>query len=917
MSTIIDGLEKTTKTEIAELLACIESYTPANWVGQAVKSLANIFRKIAKKTVIPAGLNVLYEAKVDEHVRTPHDILMSRARNDIVKYGKRVGVRGGSDDMLSVSMMRAVSALYGKQHYSVMSPAEMADDLTVKCKNRGVNKIKRLPAIWGIVAIVIIIITLFSLIYISHKLSGYGIPQSQINKIRLFVIAIGLISEVIWFLSTKKKLSLEKLAYVIAVGGTGYGKTFSIAIDETVISKMDQNSSVKYEAGLRALHTITGQVDHIQSQIRSLSEENNKISAEMDNDTEYLKTLKRSLSEPDADASFINNQIKEKESEIIRKNESIRQRKNTISQAEDAIKYFDDQRNALRKILVDQISKLWISSYPELNFHGGFFESMVDSCEWNAFEKIERRLIELLRAQDPQALGEHAINDKLFIKFSTKLEPGQIFYTVDKNINIIEVLRGLSKPDDIALGEDDLRRVLIEYGIIKDAQEPVSTGGISAKKIINSLAVKLKESQVKLNDLSHQNAQLVVEKETLNLEIASKEAEKERLEEERDELKSQLEKSIVDEAERLELQAKLNELNKKISELENDLKDKKIEIDNLNKAYEEKYQKLLTNIKQGHAEIKNLEAAISEKVSVIGALNQENEKLKNNNDKLESDIYLKQKLLDESRKKLDSQGAKATELNNLIEKLEREKKYDEGVIQAQATQVTKNEEKQKQLKKEISVLEEAKNKVQEIITLQDNKISQLQRDKEKLENELKSSTILKENKILNEFKNAFKTASSEIDIAVPWLGKYASDEFPDLMESCLKRNVKIKIRYGLKDDNKDKDYSDSRLREKIAKKEMPGTRFEWSVKNIMDLHKRFDKEYPGMFISYRHRSHSKLMMVDNKYYIIGSLNFLSYQRDGSGWGELAEKSENSTVIKTLYDMYFSFEKTKPENDLGI
>ena len=145
MSTIIDGLEKTTKTEIAELLACIESYTPANWVGQTVKSLANIFRKIAKKTVIPAGLNVLYEAKVDELVRTPHDILMSRARNDIVKYGKRVGVRGGSDDMLSVSMMRAVSALYGKQHYSVMSPAEMADDLTVKCKNRGVNKIKRLP----------------------------------------------------------------------------------------------------------------------------------------------------------------------------------------------------------------------------------------------------------------------------------------------------------------------------------------------------------------------------------------------------------------------------------------------------------------------------------------------------------------------------------------------------------------------------------------------------------------------------------------------------------------------------------------------------------------------------------------------------------------------------------------------------
>lgn len=904
MSTIIDGLEKTTKTEIAELLACIESYTPANWVGQTVKSLANIFRKIAKKTVIPAGLNVLYEAKVDELVRTPHDILMSRARNDIVKYGKRVGVRGGSDDMLSVSMMRAVSALYGKQHYSVMSPAEMADDLTVKCRNRDVNKIKRWPAIWGIVTILIIIIILFLLINISRKLSVYGIPHPYTNKLRLIVIALGLISEVIWYLFTRKKLSLEKLAYVIAVGGTGHGKAFSIAIDETVISKMDQNSSVKYEAGLRALHTITGQVDHIQSQIRSLSEENDKISAEMDNDTEYLKTLKRSLSEPDADASFINNQIKEKESEIIRKNESIRQRKNTISQAEDAIKYFDDQRNALRKILVDQISKLWISSYPELNFHGGFFESMVDSCEWNAFEKIERRLIELLRAQDPQALGEHAINDKLFIKFSTKQECGQIFYKVDKKINLTGVLRGLPKPDDIALGEDDLRRVLIDYGVIKVVEKSVPQENISAQKIINNLAINLKERQSKINDLSNQNTQLVFEKETLILEIASMEAEKKELEKERDNLKSRLEKSNFDEDEKLKLEAKVNELNGKISELENNLNDKKNEIDRLNEAYEEETNKLLAGIKQQRTDIENLKNVISEKETKIQDLNQDNENLNNSNKQLQSDIYLKQKLLETGLKKVN-------------EKLKRDIEEKEYVIQTQAGKILQNEEKQKKLHKEISVLEAARNKVNEIITSQEDSISKLRTENERLEKEIKSSTVLNEKEILNEFENAFKTACNEIDIAVPWLGKYSSTEFPNLMESCLKRNVKIKIRYGLKDEKKDKGYSDSKLREKIANKESYLTTFEWSVKNIIDLHKRFDKKYPGKFISCRSHAHTKLMMVDNKYYIIGSLNFLSHPRDGSGWGELAEKSENASMIKSLYNSHFSFEKTKPEKDLGI
>jgi phosphatidylserine/phosphatidylglycerophosphate/cardiolipin synthase-like enzyme len=244
-----------------------------------------------------------------------------------------------------------------------------------------------------------------------------------------------------------------------------------------------------------------------------------------------------------------------------------------------------------------------------------------------------------------------------------------------------------------------------------------------------------------------------------------------------------------------------------------------------------------------------------------------------------------------------------------------EEKEDE--IQTQAGKILQNEKKQKELHKEISVLEAARNKVNEIITSQENSISKLQTENERLEKEIKSSTVLNEKEILNEFENAFKTACNEIDIAVPWLGKYASTEFPNLMESCLKRNVKIKIRYGLKDEKKDKGYSDSKLREKIANKESYLTTFEWSVKNIIDLHKRFDKKYPGKFISCRSHAHTKLMMVDNKYYIIGSLNFLSHPRDGSGWGELAEKSENASMIKSLYNSHFSFEKTKPEKDLGI
>ena len=915
MSTIIDGLNKTTKQELTGLIACMESYTLKNAVGQTIKRIANIFRLITQKRISPAGLNVLYQSTADSLTGASHEALLIRVTNDIVKYGKHVGVRDGSDDAISVSMMRAVSSLFGKQHYTLMSPAEMADDLTVKCKSRDTNKIKRWPTIWGIFAILIFIIFLYLMIFISRKLPIYGFPQPFISKVRLVVVFLGLIGEIIWSLTAKNKLCLEKLAYVMAVGGTGYGKTFSVSMDETIISKMTQSDSQKYEEGLRALHTLTGQVNHISSQVKSLSEENEKLSLDIENGSRELEKLKLSLSSPDADPVFINEQIKEKENECERKKESILQRKDTISQAEDAIIHFDEQRKALRKTLVDQISKLWISSYPELNLHFGFFESMVDSCEWNAFEKIERRLIELLRAQDPKALGQNTRNDKLVIMFSTNKKSGQIFYTVDKKINITEVLRGLAVPDDIPLGEGDLHRILIDYGVIKVVNPPAPSENISAKEIINKLATNLKESQSKAIDLSNKNNQLVVEIETLNLEIASIEANKKELEDERDDLIRQIKEAKGEAAE--QLKAREKELNEKISKLENDLNNKIGEIEKINEDYKKKSQELVQLLKQRHDKIDSLNSVISEKQTKIDDLSKENENLIHNNEELKSDVYLKQQLLEDRQKKLNSQIGKTTDLKKVKEKLtiELEKKKDK--IKSQTQQIAQNKEKQQKLKKDISDLKTAKTKADEIITSLEKYISQLQQSNKKLEEDIKSSKVLHEKEIIDEFENAFKTANKEIDIAVPWLGRYASTEFPDLMENCLKRDVKIKIRYGLMDTKLDKDYSYGRLRKKIDNKEKDLTRFEWSVKNIMNLHERFDKKYPGKFISYRDRSHTKLMLIDKKYYIIGSLNLLSYRRDEPGWGELAEKSENSTMINSLYNTLFSFEETTPEEDLGI
>ena len=80
MPTIIDGLEKTKNGELSGLIACMESYTLGNMAVQTAKNIVNIFRRIAKKEIIPAGLSVLYQAKYDELINLSHSDLMMRIR---------------------------------------------------------------------------------------------------------------------------------------------------------------------------------------------------------------------------------------------------------------------------------------------------------------------------------------------------------------------------------------------------------------------------------------------------------------------------------------------------------------------------------------------------------------------------------------------------------------------------------------------------------------------------------------------------------------------------------------------------------------------------------------------------------------------------------------------------------------------
>lgn len=145
------------------------------------------------------------------------------------------------------------------------------------------------------------------------------------------------------------------------------------------------------------------------------------------------------------------------------------------------------------------------------------------------------------------------------------------------------------------------------------------------------------------------------------------------------------------------------------------------------------------------------------------------------------------------------------------------------------------------------------------------------------------------NQIRNKFIETFFIAEKEIDIISPWISECVVDEqFIELMESALRRNVKIKILYGI----------GGNLDERNKKSE--------TIASV--LINKFQK-YGDLFKIKKGNIHYKLLLCDEKFLISGSYNFLSFKGDYEGNDnriEGAEYIKNEEDIKLKRDRYFSY-----------
>ena len=145
--------------------------------------------------------------------------------------------------------------------------------------------------------------------------------------------------------------------------------------------------------------------------------------------------------------------------------------------------------------------------------------------------------------------------------------------------------------------------------------------------------------------------------------------------------------------------------------------------------------------------------------------------------------------------------------------------------------------------------------------------------------------------IRKRFLDYLENSKESLYIISPWMNNYiVNDEFISKLESLLKRNVKIRIIYGIS--HKDETNEDFRNKNTVT---------------IANKLSNMAKPYGDLFKIEHGQTHEKLVISDRKYYINGSFNFLSYsgESDGKFRNEGSTYSENERLINQTIKLRFN------------
>lgn len=143
------------------------------------------------------------------------------------------------------------------------------------------------------------------------------------------------------------------------------------------------------------------------------------------------------------------------------------------------------------------------------------------------------------------------------------------------------------------------------------------------------------------------------------------------------------------------------------------------------------------------------------------------------------------------------------------------------------------------------------------------------------------------------FFYVLQNAKKHIYIQSPWVREDVLSKYKDEMQKALQRGVKICIKYGLKPRGK---FDKAGIDEKSK-----------------DIFKNFAKNYPQIFSLKKDDDHSKILICDEEFMIIGSFNWLSFGGEMKNNEKI--RKESSTINKNskeIQNKIQEFEKAAKE-----
>lgn len=153
--------------------------------------------------------------------------------------------------------------------------------------------------------------------------------------------------------------------------------------------------------------------------------------------------------------------------------------------------------------------------------------------------------------------------------------------------------------------------------------------------------------------------------------------------------------------------------------------------------------------------------------------------------------------------------------------------------------------------------------------------------KETLDLDLSQGKTLEMQEHKKYFLYSFEHAKKAVYIQSPWVRIKVLKQYKDKIEQALDRGIKIMIKYGMKPRNRfDKDSIDEESRQYFA---------------------TLKEKYPNLFFTKEVYDHSKIVICDEEFMIIGSFNWLSFS------GE-KERSETSNINKTKREIQKKIKK---------